>query len=369
MEDILVSKQLTIHSSKHLYTVNFVEHFDNVLREQLTSGDVVVVDANVLKLYEQKLSPILEKTRHFVITPTEQQKSYQGVESLIDKLIKSGFRKNNRLIGIGGGIIQDITAFSASILFRGVDWIFYPTTLLAQCDSCIGSKTSINFGNYKNQIGGFYPPKEIIIDLRFLDTLSPLDFRSGMGEMLHYYLVSSEDDFERIFREYDRAFEKKEVLGALIYHSLDFKKSYVEKDEFDQGPRNVFNYGHSFGHAIETLTNYIVPHGIAVSIGMDIANYLSMKKGFIDRKLYKRMRTLVAKNWGDTQLNDINLDDFISVLKKDKKAIGSEVHVILTKGLGQMFKTPLPLTPEVISWLSDYFSAFNSPLPESQGDL
>lgn len=355
-----MSKSLTVQSSKYPYTVMFEDHFDVVLKEQIILGDVVVVDNNVLKIYEQQLSPVLKNTCHIVIEPSEKQKSYQGVEPFIDNLIKSGFRKNNRMIAIGGGITQDITAFSASILFRGVDWIFYPTTLLAQCDSCIGSKTSINFGEYKNQIGGFYPPKEIVIDLRFMDTLSPLDFRSGMGEMLHYYLISGEEDFERIMSEYDRAFKDKNVLSDLIYHSLEFKKSYVERDEFDQGPRNVFNYGHSFGHAIETLTNYRIPHGIAVSIGMDIANYLSMKFGYINVELYERMRSLLIKNWGDTQLANIVLDDFISVLKKDKKAIGSEIHVILTKGLGQMFKTPLPVTPEIVSWLSDYFGSFNS---------
>lgn len=354
-----MSKSLTVQSSKYPYTVHFEADFSAVLTKQIVTGDVIVVDANVLKFYERQLSPILKDMPHVVITPSESQKSYQGVEPFISRLLETGFRKNNRLIAIGGGITQDITAFSASILFRGVDWIFYPTTLLAQCDSCIGSKTSINFGEYKNQIGGFYPPKEIIIDLRFLDTLSPLDFRSGMGEMLHYYLISGEEDFERMLQEYDHAFKNTKVLSDLIFHSLDFKRSYVEKDEFDQGPRNVFNYGHSFGHAIETLTNYQIPHGIAVSIGMDIANYLSLNLGYISQELYERMRSLLMKNWSDTQLPDIILGDFISVLKRDKKAIGSEIHVILTKGLGRMFKTHLPVTPEIVTWLSDYLQLFN----------
>jgi 3-dehydroquinate synthase len=360
MGDMQVSKHLIVQSSKFPYTVRFKEHFESVLRTQVTVGDAVMIDANVFKLYKKLLSPVFMDTNHIVIEPSEKHKSYQGVEPFIDRLIKCGFRRNNRLFAIGGGITQDITAFCASILFRGVDWIFFPTTLLAQCDSCIGSKTSINFGEYKNQIGGFYPPKEIVIDLQFLDTLSPLDLRSGMGEMLHYYLISGEEDFELILREYNHAFLDKNVLSELIYHSLDFKRSYVERDEFDQGPRNVFNYGHSFGHAIETLTGYSIPHGIAVCIGMDIANFLSMKLGHINRELYLRIRSLLVKNWGDTQLPDISLDDFLSVLKKDKKAIGSQINVILTKGLGQMFKTPLSASPEVVSWLSDYLKSFNS---------
>jgi len=360
MEDFHVSRSITVQSSKYPYTARFEDHFDTVLREQIVPGDVIVVDGNVLNLYERQLNPVLNDSNHIVIKPSEKKKSYQGVEPLIEHLISSGFRKNNRLIAIGGGITQDITAFSASILFRGVNWFFFPTTLLAQCDSCIGSKTSINFGKYKNQIGGFYPPKEIVIDLKFLDTLSPLDFRSGMGEMLHYYLISGEEDFERMVREYDLAFTDRNILGDLIYHSLDFKRSYVELDEFDQGPRNIFNYGHTFGHAIETLTNNIIPHGTAVSIGMDIANFISLKQGLINRGLYERMRTLLIKNWGDTQLTNIRLDDFIAALMKDKKTVGSTVHVILTRGLGQMFKTPLPMKGAVVSWLSDYFVLFNS---------
>ena len=352
-------KRLTVQSSKCAYDVRFEDDFTGALKDHLREGDVVTVDATVLNLYRERLAPILDATHHVIIAPTEEQKSYQGVESFIGHLIESGFRKNNRLIAIGGGITQDVTAFTASMMFRGVDWIFYPTTLLAQCDSCIGSKTSINFGKYKNQLGGFYPPKEIVIDLHFLETLSSLDFRSGMGEMLHYYLVSGEEDFERMSREYDLAFTDKAVLRELVFHSLDFKRSYVERDEFDQGPRNVFNYGHSFGHALETLTHYAVPHGIAVSIGMDMANFLSVKLGYITPALRARMRPVLRKNWGDTRLADVALEDFINALKKDKKAVGAEIRVILTKGLGQMFKAPLPMTPETRGWLEEYFEEFD----------
>ena len=357
---------MTVRSYKHAYDVRFVEDFAVALQECLIPGDVVTIDSAVLRLYQGRLAPLLETTPHIVIDPTEERKSYLGIEPFISRLIETGFRRNNRLIAFGGGIIQDITAFIASILFRGVDWFYFPTTLLAQCDSCIGSKTSVNFGSHKNQVGNFYPPKEVVIDLRFLDTLSSLDLRSGMGEMLHYYLISGEEDFARMLREYGRAFRDRNVLRELIRHSLDFKRGYVELDEFDQGPRNVFNYGHSFGHAIETLTGYAVPHGIAVSIGMDIANYLSLKLGYLSRELYERMRVLLMKNWGDMHLGDVVVDEFIRALTKDKKAVGSELRVILTRGPGKMFRTPLPLTPEIIEWLSEYLADFDRPDEEKR---
>lgn len=348
-----MSEILCVKSSKHNYEVRFENDFAAALSKELRESDVILVDATVKSLYADKLNPLLKQVKHIVVEPSEARKSYQGIEPFLDELIKNGFRKNQRLIAIGGGITQDITAFMASILFRGVQWLFYPTTLLAQCDSCIGSKTSINFGKFKNQLGGFYPPNEIVIDLNFLETLSPLDFRSGMGEMIHFYLVSGEEDFKRMQKQYDLSFTDKKVLRNLVWHSLEIKRSYAECDEFDQGPRNIFNYGHSFGHAIESLTNYEVPHGIAVSFGMDIANYISLKKGYISEGLYQDVRSLLSKNWGDTKLCAVNLDNFKAALLKDKKVIGTTLHVILTKGMGKMFKTPLELDEQVGNWIGE----------------
>jgi len=353
-----VSDSFSVKSHKHTYSVGFVPDFTASLDTHLRDGDVLVVDAHVAELYATALTPRLAKARHIIIPPSEEKKSYQGLDSFIDELLEMGFRKNNRLIAIGGGITQDITAFAASILFRGVDWIFYPTTLLAQCDSCIGSKTSINFGKYKNQLGGFYPPTEIVIDLAFLDTLGEMDIKSGMGEMLHYYLVSGEEDFERMRDEYDRALEDKAVLQGLLHRSLEIKRRMIEVDEFDEGPRNVFNYGHSFGHAIETLTDYKVPHGVAVSFGMDIANHVSSQLGYITPELRFRMRALLEKNWAGVSLRGVRVDDLVNALRKDKKAVGNEIRVILTKGLGAMFKSPLDINDKSIAWLEECLAEY-----------
>ena len=158
------------------------------------------------------------------VSANENQKSYEGLIPIIDKLVNHGFRKNHRIVGIGGGITQDITAFTSSILFRGVDWIFFPTTLLAQGDSCIGSKTSINYKKYKNQIGGFYPPEKIYIDLKFLDTLEHKDFQSGVGEMCHYFIVSSKKDFNFYKNSYNLLNKSSSALEEIIARSLKIKK-------------------------------------------------------------------------------------------------------------------------------------------------
>ena len=301
------------------------------------------------------MNDILENNKHIIIDATEKQKSFQGLIPVIQHLIDNGFRKNHRLIGIGGGITQDVTAFTSSIIYRGVDWLFYPTTLLAQGDSCIGSKTSINFGDYKNQVGGFYPPNKIMINLEFLDTLTDAEMKSGMGEMCHYFIVAGEEDFMRFKNEYPRALKDKETLSGIIARSLEIKKSYIEIDEFDQHKRQVFNYGHSFGHAIESLTNYRVPHGIAVSHGMDIANFISVKMGLIDETLRQRMREVLKLNWDEVPLGEINVEAFIGALRMDKKNVGTEVRVILTKGLGRMFVTRLDVDGDARGWIEEYF--------------
>jgi 3-dehydroquinate synthase len=325
-----------VKSIIHDYSVTFVDDTQKTLLEELKEGDVIIIDNKIKELYKDILEPILAKYRYIGIDAHESVKSYQGVEPIIQDLIENGFRKNNRLVAIGGGITQDATAFIASIMYRGVKWLFFPTSLLAQGDSCIGSKTSINFGKFKNQIGGFYPPNQIFINLEFLDTLSILELKSGMGEMCHYFIVSSPEDFDRFKREYKDALLDKKVLAGIIGRSLEIKKGYIERDEFDQNVRLVFNYGHSFGHAIESLTNYRVPHGIAVSYGMDMANFVSVKLGYITEETRLYIRELLSQVWEGTSIEDIELEKYTVALSKDKKNIGKTLGLILNKGCGKI---------------------------------
>jgi len=352
-----VSDNFIVRSSIHDYKIRFEDDFAIVLDRQIDQGDIILIDENIYNLYKTHFISAFSKCEYILIKASEEQKSYLQLAPIIESLIEKDFKKNNKLIVVGGGITQDIGAFIASNMYRGVRWIFYPTTLLAQCDSCIGGKSSINFGKYKNQLGNFYPPNEIIIDLRFLDTLADLDVRSGLGEMIHFYLVSSHEDFNKIRSEYESCLTDKNVLKSLIYRSLQIKKKIIEIDEFDKKERLLFNYGHSFGHAIESLTNYRIPHGIAVSYGMDIANYLSENLGYISGDLRQTIRKLLEKNWEGMDLGSIEVGDFINALKKDKKNIGSEVNVILTRGVGQMFKTTLPIDNKVTGLVEEYFNA------------
>jgi len=345
----------TVKSIIHDYQVEFIQDTKATLQNELKEGDVIIIDNKIKALYGEGLAEIFEAYKWIGIDAVEPQKSYQGAMPVIQQLIDTGFRKNHRLIAIGGGITQDLTAFIASILYRGVAWYFFPTSLLAQGDSCIGSKTSINFNEYKNQVGGFYPPNKIFINLSYLDTLSFMELKSGMGEMCHYFVVAGEEDFERLKREYAAALTDKQVLAGIIARSLEIKKGYIERDEFDRKERLVFNYGHSFGHAIESLTNYRIPHGIAVSYGMDMANFVSVKLGYIPESVRTNIRELLQQIWEGTFITDISVEKFTRALSKDKKNVGNMLGLILNKGYGKIFKDLRPMDEEFIGWMKEYF--------------
>ncbi|GAI32171.1 unnamed protein product, partial [marine sediment metagenome] len=247
-------------------------------------------------------------------------------------LLDNNIKRNNKLIAVGGGIIQDITGFVSSILLRGVEWIFYPTTLLAQSDSCIGSKTSINVDDFKNQLGTFYPPQRIILDVNFLKTLTLTDMKSGLGEIIKVHLLDGEKSLEYINSHYEQAFSDPAVVKDLIFRSLMIKKNIIEKDEFDKDYRNIMNYGHTFGHAIESVSNYEVCHGQAVTMGMDIANYISLKMGMLLDEPHEIMREVLLKNYPDYSLRREQLTSFLTALTKDKKNVDENLSAILTEG-------------------------------------
>lgn len=334
MEDLQLFDSISIKSSISNYNVFFEKNYTSRLSKDYIDGDLILIDRNISQLYKDI---IVKYPNSIIIDSNELSKTYLVIAGIIEQIIIKDFRRNNKLIAIGGGIIQDITAFIASILYRGVDWVFYPTNVLSQCDSCIGSKTSINFNNFKNLLGGFYPPKHIVIDTSFLKTLNKLDISSGLGEILHYCLVSSYLDFEYFLKFSEKILENVDNINPLLQRSLLIKKEMIEIDEFDKGPRNIFNYGHSFGHALESTLDYNIPHGIAVSFGIDLANFVSTYYNYLSiskRNEYRKGCEVVFSNF---YLPEIDVNKFINALTRDKKNKGDKLGLILTKGAGNMF--------------------------------
>ncbi len=354
-----IFKKVDIKSKIRNYSLLFVDDFMDGWDVLADKKLFLFIDKNVAKLYKNKLQGLLNDHPYLLVEATEKNKTFQNIDLLIKQLIDRKVRKNYVLVAIGGGIIQDIVGFIASILYRGIEWVFFPTTLLSQCDSCLGSKTSVNIDGYKNQVGNFYPPSQICIDTNFLETLSIDGIKSGIGEMLHFYFIAASLRIQDISENYEMLIKKRCLLKDYIEESLKIKKFVVESDEFDKGERNLFNYGHTFGHALESITNYILPHGQAVTIGMDISNYLSEKLGLIDKKLYLEMKKVLLKNWPEYNFSNVDLDSFFEYLQKDKKNINNEVTAILTEGPGKMLKRSFALTPDIRNTICLYFEQYD----------
>ena len=201
---------LTIQSHRGPYTVRFGKAFAGL--ESLGEKEHLLIDSKVAGLYEAKLKKALGGRSVLRIDATEGNKSLERIPGYVEALLKNGVKRDHVLVAVGGGIIQDITAFIAATLMRGLAWRFYPTTLLAQADSCIGSKSSINIGAYKNQLGTFTPPVEIHIATEVLDTLSEPDMRSGVGEMIKVHILSSEEDAKRLVGDYPKILTDRALL-------------------------------------------------------------------------------------------------------------------------------------------------------------
>ena len=334
MGGLLVFKEIEIQSYKGKYKVVFSELDFNSFKN-IDETSFLVIDSKVDKLYPN-IKENFEDNLVFVVEAIESNKTVDKCMELVNKLVSSKFKRNHNIVAVGGGIIQDIVGFTSSILYRGINWIFVPTTLLSQADSCIGSKTSINFGDTKNLLGTFHPPKIIYCCYEFLNTLERSEIESGIGEMLHYFLVEGSQMSFDINDQYDMLFDDRSQLERYIHESLTIKKKMVTKDEFDQNERRVFNYGHTFGHAIEAITNHKVPHGQAVTIGMDIANYVSYKMGNLKEEEYVNMNHFLKKNMPIFRLEENMIDSYMDLLKKDKKNISNSVTCILPYAFGDI---------------------------------
>ena len=301
-EDLLV-RDFTIESHKGPYKVNF----KNLSIADIQSmGTHFIVDRNVI--------PEGVLPNCVVIDATEENKSYERIGPVIEQLLALKLKRDSVLVAVGGGITQDIACFIATTFVRGIKWKFVPTTLLAQADSCIGSKSSINFGKTKNLLGSFSPPNEVVISDAWLNTLEQKEIDSGIGEIIKLFIIDGQNV------NYD---DIKNNLNDSIYRALQIKKRFIEQDEFDKGVRQILNYGHCFGHAIESVTDFAIPHGIAVSMGMAVANKFAGSDKYSD---------LLYHNYKDFANIEINGDAVFAALTNDKKNTSTKINIILPAG-------------------------------------
>jgi len=294
-----------------------------------------LIDQRVYELYEEKLKGCIGKSPCYLLEAVETNKNIEKALEIIEQMVEMKLKRNTNLISIGGGIVQDVSGFLANILYRGILWTWVPTTLLAQADSCIGSKTSLNFHSYKNILGYFYPPERIYVNSQFVHTLEERDYRSGLGEMMKCALMSGFSSFRETKGHIPGLLQREdEVLLAEIHKALNFKKAVIEVDEFDTDYRNIMNYGHTFGHALESTSNYNIPHGQAVSYGMLIANEISLARGYLSLERKEEIAEAIGRivTEGLLQEEYLAAERYLPVIKKDKKYTGTTHTCILYHG-------------------------------------
>ena len=293
---------------------------------------VLIVDANVLSVYRTEIEDMAGDGDIISFEAIEDNKNLNAVVELYASLIDRNAKRNIHLVSVGGGITQDATGFVASTLYRGINWIFVPTTFLAQTDSCIGSKTSLNFQNRKNLLGTFYPPWTIYLCPAFLSSLTTIDYYSGIGETIKLQLMNPfvKPDLKDVAQKIE-SLRKYELLYEVIKENMAIKINYMENDEFDLGRRNLLNYGHCFGHALEISSGYDIPHGIAVSIGILFAGVVSVNRGIMSSRMFQGIRAIILPclpiRYVESHYEQ-NL--LLSAMKNDKKRTGSRLSIVLS---------------------------------------
>jgi 3-dehydroquinate synthase len=334
---------LTIQSHSHPYTVTEAASLRAALEPHLASlgKTFFLVDQKVAELHG--LKELLPADRTHLVEASEQAKSYEQLTPIFCWLLDAKCQRSSHLVVIGGGVLQDIGCFIASVLMRGIRWTLVPTTLLAQCDSCIGSKSSLNINRFKNQLGTFYPPHEVVLVFDVLETLTRDEILSGLGEAIKLHLIDGPESYDTIKQQLATARFEQIPLSEIVWSSLRIKQRYIEQDEFDRGVRNLLNYGHTFAHAFESATRYGIPHGIAVTMGVACATCFSGELGMAERGECEALIEWLEPYFGGYLETLVRVDRaaVLSGMKQDKKNVGNQITFILTRGPGKMEKTPL----------------------------
>ena len=315
------------------------------LKEKGFSGKAVIItDTTVKGLYGDALSQSLSRDGFNVTTlevpPGEEQKSLETAGRLYHELTSSYAERTTPILALGGGVIGDLAGFVAATYMRGVPLIQIPTTLLAQVDSSIGGKTAVDHDQMKNTIGVFYQPKLVIADIDTLKTLPEAELANGLAEVIKSAAIRNRKFFSFLESNLERARSlDTAVLEEIVLETARIKAEIVARDEKELGLRGILNYGHTIGHAMETVSNFQLQHGQAVAIGMVAAARISNKMGILDKSDVIRLTNVIKKAGLPTEMPGLDIKDIISAMKHDKKVRQDRIRFVLLKAIGNAFIT------------------------------
>lgn len=318
----------------HTQNITYDITIDALPQLTFDTNVVVVTNPTVAGYHLETLLAKLSATQLNVVTipDGEEYKTLATIENILNECFEYKLDRKSLLIAFGGGVIGDMTGFTASLYQRGIDFIQIPTTLLSQVDASVGGKTGVNNKYGKNLIGAFYQPKAVYIDPAFLETLPPREFAAGVAEVVKMAVMFDKDFFTYL---QNTDLKQASSIKEMIRKSVELKAWVVNQDEKEAGIRAVLNYGHTFGHVVENETNYTTYlHGEAVAIGIVMANALAVELGLFTQAEAEEVKIFLAKNNLPTEYVIKDVDDFYEHFFLDKKSAKGSIKFILPNGMG-----------------------------------
>lgn len=343
-----MSETITVHyNDKPIYDIVIRNDFDK-LAECVSNLGIsgrklcIITDSNVAPLYADEVKALLENTNNcvfvFKFNAGEENKNLDTVQDAYEFLIQNKFDRKDMLVALGGGVVGDLTGFTAASYLRGIDFIQIPTTLLAQVDSSIGGKTGVDFRAYKNMVGAFHQPKLVYMNIDTLNSLSSRLFNSGFGEIIKHGLIKDKTYYEWLKQNVSNIKNREpEVLEEMVAKSCNIKRCVVELDPTEKGDRALLNFGHTLGHSIEKLMDFKLYHGECVVLGMIAALNISREKGFITDDEYNEAIDMFKSYSFPLNVTGISIDDVVKVSKNDKKMDAGRIKFILLNKIGNAY--------------------------------
>ena len=346
MERDVMEKRITVsREGKPSYDIVFEKNFSVLPDEMKALGFLerklcVVTDSHVEPLYAEKVRDVLKQAgmnvEVYTVPAGEENKNLDTVRSLYTFLIERHFGRKDCLIALGGGVVGDLTGFTAATYLRGIDFIQIPTTLLAQVDSSIGGKTGVDFDGYKNMVGAFHMPRLVYTNLSTLATLDPRQFYSGFAEAMKSALIADAKYYEwMIANMYEICDREPEVLAELVRRSCEIKRRIVENDPEEKGERALLNLGHTIGHAIEKAKDFSLTHGECVALGCVAAAFISWKKELLPMEEYYEIRDMFVPFNLPISVDELDPGHILSLTKSDKKMDNGRIRFVLLKKIGK----------------------------------
>lgn len=343
-------EQLKVHLPEKAYEViiakGAIDTFVAEQKEMLQMYDriAMIVDETVFSLYETALQQLFSKHQleiiYYVVPKGEACKTFAVYEGVQNYLLEHRLTRNSLLIAFGGGAVGDLTGFVAATYMRGISFIQWPTTILAH-DSAVGGKTAINLPLGKNMVGAFYQPEAVVFDTDLFETLPMREWRSGMAELIKHAYISDRIWTKELLRDPSFVKPSAELLPKRLIRGVDVKARIVEEDTFERGTRKFLNFGHTFGHAVEAVTNFgDMSHGECIMIGMGYALVMSEHYGNVTREETEEFLLFSLKQgYRYDPIFDTDFDTFYSYMQKDKKASYGEIHFVVLRQIGEPFVT------------------------------